>query len=1652
MFKFLAKNKKIEKILNVEERVNIEEEKKIQEFDLDLFAEKLNQLKNEEDAKKELKKYEEYFKEKEKKYSVLNLNDLSDKLTEILIDNETLFRINKVINNSIISEQVKNVFNIFNKYTKQNLDFIEKIKNHRKLDEQINEFKKENTVSLVVSDIFYKIFVHLSENDDTPIKNFETILSNIILNLQEKINNVNNKNILKKTFQKKDSNKYTVIYPFHPLKYLDTDIELFSDFVYSNINTIEKCYSLFNNLNKKIFSLTNVSKRTGAKLLSRKNPGTKMTTEKWLKIKEKLYKIVSNNIEKLNLVLLKNIQEMILEKKEKVVDFFENPLLELEKDSYLYIYDIPSIIMSRLREKKIHDKNEYIFLVENLIQGIDQVLINKMNENNKEAQFLMFVRYYNLVEDLSKKYNYKFIKEKIILVKYLSKLRGENLILSNSLMSNEELKKIENEIKNYTIEQIKENDNQIKNYNLNLNEIFNQITSLSNFRKDPRSNTEQIDELFNKFVPKNNYQILLKFILEYYRNKNNDNIDVEFYKRNLRFNFMPIFIGFTSKFFTLYNSIYPKFEKDFFETRAIDFDNWLDSCQDNGKYFKAHVMYIYSMINHGLMGFNQNNETIEFFTELIPKYQEFINKEQKKVNDALYLLLQTPEKIKMDQTSNNVCYHEHIIDKINKLNESLELDKDNQNLIKEIENQQKELGLCSIETSGSIVCKQCGIVLEQNYSYAPETFEEGEELLISNQMIDFATLKEMEREKQEEENIFLITSYLNIILDLYKIKKVEKISLMEINKNIISETEYDKIISDILNIVKDEWIFNGYLKLFKTSFFIHKKQRLSQLIHDVIKFLVIMQMYDKLKIENKYSEIKQIQKLFSEIQNIKNIIPISVYDEKHKLNLVRNIYNISVEINNNTFFRTFLQDNEEINSFEDSSTIEKLIITQNFKIKEKNVKKITNILKNVVTVSEETVNSKLVEQINKKFQENFITKIVENSYQFKNPINIVEHLSRFIKLKQSQQNSGKIKTYFLLNQIKKLPIDITHNKWNFITLFLYLKYNTRTENLNNPEMSNYFKQFKHIDLLKAFQKIKQDLTFNDLLNYLVNLYKFRFEFLEQIKEYFQLIEFIYKKNKSKASLNQEIVKKFKNFIGYKNIESDIVSNFLNSSNFNNFFIVNIEKYYENYGRDFLIQINNEINNYKKTIEYLLGHYNNIQFMCPFDGQKFSKSLSLNLHITSKHKMINNSDYKVIVPFKPFKTMSSVLYEYENNKLVCGYCVYQGTYKEIENHLVNIHLLSEKTIQVYNKILNDQYNIYIKKIGQKYTLQDDLLFEREIPIDFQIDQLTLEKIDNSINNIKYFQHFCFKNTTKFNLHEHKFVNNKCIFCKMNPNHLFRYGSKNKKILNNLIHSVINRFKKLLNIYNLDAPDIFIFEMVQNKKLSPTGDNELYTDKFLYTENNWEKLRKLEYPSITIILNILSIIKKYIIFFYKPENQNDILENVSLDFINLQSNLYFENKQKVVNNEINNYLKSLSLSYNKNVSEKLILDPTNEKEIEKLNKTSEHTEITKTIKNVNQNILKNTKKEISKLTKYSVSNLISNLDVYTIFNKNEIMEKINKIEKYNDNHLKDRKFLLKPIPRIIFKTLLDIVDNKKDLYKSKGFIFDIPEEEVSMAVKE
>ncbi len=1650
MFKFLNKT------LSAKENVKLVENKQIvKNFDLLQFNNDFNDLNNKENTDILLNYIKDIFKNHFLPFEKLNDKQLSDKITDILFINETMFKVYKIVNESIIQDQFKDPFFKYLQEIKNKLNnYIKQIKDYRETQGKINDFQNSEGISIAVMDIYQKIFLMISEEPNIVFENFDSIFTNLILHFQEKLNNYDSDKVLKQVLQ----DKTIILRSEHPSKIIYSfERDLSSESYYSYINSIDKMFIFFHDLHEKINNLQNFKRKQGELFSRKKQPTPLFPKEEWKNIKNKLHNIIDENAKKFINVILRNIQKLIEYKQtqnEEFSNFFDNSILKYSDKTFHYVYDIVSLITLHYRETKInYPKSVIAETMKYLYDGILEQLIPNFNDKNISAQFLMALIYYNNLEEIEDKYHFELIEQKIKLMNYLYKLKttSENVYIQTSHLSNQNIESIkqllvlvekgEIQNKNYNEVIIHDTSKDLKGYVLD--DILNDLKSTVSFGRDTRDKNIQIDELFNNYIPKSPLQVLVKTVLNYYRIKN-PNTEPGLYRKYFMKGYIPLIILFFSDFENIHGSLYNLFDKQFENATAFSLDEWMDKTKDQGEFFKQYIKFFILMINNNIMGFNPETGKIEYITDALNKLSDFINENKQNANVALLKLMEMND-IKPEENKNLICEHTTIEEEIKDIQEKLFLDKDNVELLNILEDLQTKLNICSIETSGTSVCKFCGLVLEQQYSYAPETFELSEELNLNRMMIDFTTLKIMQIEAEENENKLLINNYINVILKNYNIQKKDIISNLSLTEGeFITNDIITEISENILNIITNRMYLKSYTKQFKTSYTIHNKQRTDQINHDLIKFLVIFKLRNYIKNTENLKISEHLQLTFSNIQSLKNYIPMTAYDLYTRLNYNRIIYNISVKLYNNSFIDTLPEDNLEIKNFEDSGKITQLIITQNFNFKEKSLDKFDKILKNVEINTEKKDYIKLVDNLNNKFVDKYTNKILKYQLNYTKKLKIIDHLSRFIKFEQS---STQISKFIYSEQLKRLPIDYSNQDFNFVSLYLHFMYKSSLQ-INNKYYDEYTQKYSNIDILEGLKIFDKLCTNSSVLNYLEKLYLHRKAFIINYIENMTLMKFIYDYSKTgKISNDKEFSKSIKFFLDLNFIEYPVIIDLLKSSNFQSFINSTIVPFFEEQnGNEILTQYKTELLEYKKTIEVLFNSNKKIVNICPFDEKLFKNPLILKIHLQDKHKIISNDKLNIIEPYNAIVEMGTNILPIKQD-IKCPYCPKQDSNKinVYYIHIKDCHINTIKSLEAFNNSLQEQYKMYLEMLYNKYMLLNGTFTERSYNLNLQLNIEEAQVLDEKYNNLKIIETFCFKNNKSFNLYKHHYINNKCVICNLTRTQI-KHLIEDEELVENFIISVIERYSEILNRYDFSSQRNLFRENIKNKITSPTGDKLLMNDTFLPNQNKWEILRKNIKIPFNVLLNIANETEKYINIFYAPQKDGDYVENFSLDLIDELSDIYFSNKKiPVLDFHFHeNYLQNISKSYS-NKLKHLIINKKNkelEQETTKLikeDKRKNYKKIISNIRKINENIKNDAKEYILMEATGSSKSLLKDVSLYTQNSLDNFINNVNNIEKYDSKLFIQRKDLIKLDLKNFFVCLKNMNENNKLFYKSKYSIY-------------
>nr|YP_009220456.1 DNA-directed RNA polymerase subunit beta [Ulva fasciata]ALR86954.1 DNA-directed RNA polymerase subunit beta [Ulva fasciata] len=661
---------------------------------------------------------------------------------------------------------------------------------------------------------------------------------------------------------------------------------------------------------------------------------------------------------------------------------------------------------------------------------------------------------------------------------------------------------------------------------------------------------------------------------------------------------------------------------------------------------------------------------------------------------------------------------------------------------------------------------------------------------------------------------------------------------------------------------------------------------------------------------------------FNNIKKIKN--------DFNKSNLKKlKIFNFFNKIKNNKIlYYSILESNLFINYdyFQVSSIYKKKFSNNNFeKVSTKNTKIYSNINEYFFKYSNLNNNFNNVKKIKKTYFLPFFNK-KKNSYGFiyKLCINL-NPLNKIILFEKYNNNSFLPISAFLfcqLNKSKLFKILIKYDNFyifkipfNFILTELFI--------IKNKVVLNCFKSIKINNLnlkyeaLFRLKNLKYRSFFNDDL-------KIKNKILKNNKKFFiSNLKNFSKHNNIKKILNDSNNLKIYFFeLNYSNKKRKIISHFYNKSGINideNNLFTNLENCYS---------ISNSVeicNNFNKNPSYLFFNNSSLNFfiLSIFYKLLYNKYNKIENNFRNEYTLFNNSRYNsnqiektfkfylnknpLIWPFyflnNNIKTSINLLNidkkldikEYNlflnffSNNIVYFYKNIKVLQNSNNNILLktNKELLEQKHILVYNKILSNNNNIYLRKsklynsnnfnylflsFFEKYKI--NLNFFYQIQDNFLNKPFSLFNRNNIIKNKKFL-----------------FKKNNFIYFK-NKQQLFYLNNQLKKsIINNSSYDLfyseklfLNSFfikSILFNIYYISI--IFYFLLNNNSKINDLKNLLLKTNKLKINQ------KKILY------------LKKDIIYFYFSTYISSFLSsNFKID---LYKNKDFTNKEKInLNNDI------------------------------------------------------------------------------------------------------------------------------------------------------
>jgi hypothetical protein len=1093
-------NANIENILSEPEISAVKQIKNIQIMDINNFILIIDNLTS-ENTIVERNKLEDNLNKHYNIIGKLTPKELHEQINNVLFFKELIFNLRRVLNSSEVNIDLrKPFFSLLNKFDDKLEKIIEKVIEYRKTKNLMDTINIENHIANIVFGIYQKVLIYASPNTDIPNENLKTILTNNIISIQELMNNTNSSDVIVR--KEKD---VVVTQLANPVKFFKYDNQsLLDENLSFSVHSIQDLYLLFTQLKVNISVLSNIKQGTVLKRGVLLTAQDKYSRTEFDLVKKKLTDIVDNASKSFMKVLLYDYMMLLNDTDDNraVTDYFEAPLLKDKNNAKraLYVYDNVINFMIVLRET--FNKNNiaaYRLFVTDLLNEVF-VIHDKLPKKNLVAKHLNFIRYSNTLIDLEDKFDVLFIKEKQMFVDRINEIRKKEKILGDMSM-----------LPDISIAQ------PIQALNDNLNEYINDSVDGSPSRPPlsitVENTTDNINKFFKNLKQETNYQKILVKALEATRVGHMDTLPLSFYENYSKDSYKKLFICYFTTFFQRYSDIYTSFPLSIRESTSSFFNKWLGGRNDRGKFLNEHVKFIETMIERGYMEFNSTKNVIDFKVQPSnPEIEKLMQPVIAAQQQLIKLNKRGPAPVitnKPVETTSTVCIHVKLQEQINKINEHIEQFPSLLQFKDELLVAEARYTECELKTREAIICKYCHIKLGNIISNAPEKFADVEEQIQTNQRMYLNTnVQEIIRNEQEEQNSGIIDNYVETVINLFNITKQQNVSELD-DSLAISHQKIAEIKSFINSTLRnsDRNIYNFSLQLVnKGTRKINPSTLKSQVVHDILKYLVIMNIYHAINgkipnnlCNNQSSTATKLQCLFSKIQSLNQYIPMSVFQLDTRLNYNRIIFNQTVKIQNNNSRTSFQEDTIAV-SKTNINQERMVIIAQDFGLSSNIllpdlINTLNNIPENIVEQEDliTSITKTHIKNYKKLFDDAMANKQLFTS---ESTINLDKHLGLFVDFNRLNilNNRNHLEDSEELNEremrLNVLPLNMNKDSedWNFINLYQYLKYNSRPENLSiNKKITQYNKAHSTIDL----SSLTENDNFNKLATELRSLYSYR---------------------------------------------------------------------------------------------------------------------------------------------------------------------------------------------------------------------------------------------------------------------------------------------------------------------------------------------------------------------------------------------------------------------------------------------------------------------------------------------------------------------------------------------------------------------------------
>jgi hypothetical protein len=1637
MTKFTGRRKKIvdnnlDSVLTQQEISSIKQIKNIQNIDINNFAlvvESLNENNTILERKKLNTELDKYFSKLDK----LSAGELHEQINEVLFVKELIFKLRSILNQSNIAIDFrKPFFNLLNKYEDSLQKINETIIEYRNIQGVVDTVNAENHVSLIVFDIYEKVLSFASPDTSVPNENLKTILTNHIMTLQERMNNDQRSDtIVRRTGDD------TITQLPNPTKFFKT-IDVNTS---RTIDSIQDLYLLFSQLKLRISQMVNIKPSLMSGQRKRGDVVEKYNEDKFNAVKKSLVKIVNEASNTFMKVLLRNYSLLLTQiddKQENVGDYFSKSLYMISPNNLRHVYDNPLNFLIVLRDT--HSKTlttSYDLFVRDLFNELFRIM-DTLPTGNEVAKHLSLVRYAGALDNLEELMELSFFDQKRGIVKRMIELRKGNKTLG-TLPELSELEKISTK----AVSPVKRSSLVAKTLDSILQDMTNKPVE---YRPVIiiEDTTEMINTFFKNFKPNTNYQRIVKKALLAMRVGWKDKLPLAFYEKYAQSIYKSLFIAHFTGFFQGYSNIYGLFNKDLVNSTSTLFGIWVNNRIDGGKFLKEHVKFIDTMIEKEYMVFNESSGIIEFDNNKLSKntieiesYKNAVTVAHEKVINLLNML---PTQITNDpvESTSEVCRHIVIENKLNKLYETQRQFPEDSIIKSQIHNLEADKLECEISTKESIICRYCNVKMGVLISDAPETFARVEEQIQETQLIYLnSNVQELIRDEQAKKNTITINKYLDSIISLFNITKSRNVSVLD-NENAISIQQVEEIKDTIVNSIRtnDRNIFNFSKALSAKGLrTINVDAMKSQVVHDIMKFLVIMNVYNAIagKIPSSLQctsdkDAGIIQCLFSKIQSLNQFIQLDTLKKDTRLNYRRTIFNQAVSIHNSESRQSFAVDDQNITT-ENLTDERMIIIAQDFglssRVTRPELTKVINAIPENVD-NDEDITSTESTRILSSYMAMF-DNVMEHTQLFttNTSIPLDTHLALYInynKLKNIHQDAQRLKiidqrineidsrlsvidteeeplenfqeaiqtegerdrltnekntikelmnvsnvkldVQDLMdkeNNMKMLPINMSTDMWNFINLYQYLKYNSRSENLKNTFSTKYNKAHMKIDLTKLdsegdLRKILNDL--NGLYAYRKEIVKSRLNVLKfldllvrmapylqgkiTVSSFMNLKDnskFIIKSSHGSLSFTENLTIGLAEFLGVSmiNIRLFVIEKMLNDKDFQHHVRNTVVEYMNDRGGNAeLAKYRQELKDYR-GIDILLKSYEQVIAVCPVCPTTNTNSVMMKIHLTANHQVHSNDNITTVLPYNYSKEMGWAMGKSnQTGSRICPYCPMRNdSVGVILTHIRNTHLNLNKSAESYKKSIREQYFIHLNKLYDNYEIVNGNLVKmtgarirwrklqlgtkkgivRMVGLGF--DKSIAMKLDVLHDKQMMYVKYCDHNMDSMDrLHVFDEDTGICNYCNRGINKLYLDGSMNNTDrVDNLVNSMKNVMVELLERYCITSAPRKIREDVRINKCTTTRQMLKDPLQLLTFQQHWVNLRNLPHVPLQVVDNIMNVLGQYITYYkrYYKSLPSDSTAMTLEKIDNISDAIHTRKAETYTLNHPNDYINNLSKPY-------------------------------------------------------------------------------------------------------------------------------------------